>query len=283
MSGTGENDARRLAELRDKIDAIDAEMHRLLVQRGTVIDALIQTKGTSRPGAAFRPGREADMMRRIVARHEGALPLATVEHIWREIITTFTRMQAPFDVAMDVSVEPERMRDLARFYFGFSVNLVSLPDAASVVARVAETGDLGLVACEQDTVWWRGLARPLGPKIMALLPYIGAAGRPADLPAFVISPKLADPTPPDLRILAVSVKGDFPVPRETAVLARVGDDARSDLLIAVPASRDAARFAAEAGSRVESIVEVGGTARGIAVDGASSLFYQKADQARTTV
>ena len=125
MSETGESDARTLAELRGRIDAIDAEVHRLLIERGAVIDSLIRTKGTSRPGAAFRPGREADMMRRLVARHEGALPLATVEHIWREIITTFTHMQAPFDVAIDVSVEPERMRDLARFYFGFSVELVA--------------------------------------------------------------------------------------------------------------------------------------------------------------
>ena len=170
MAGTGENDARMLADLRAKIDAIDAEMHRLLVERGTVIDALIRTKGTSQAGAAFRPGREADMMRRLVARHEGALPLATVEHIWREIITTFTRMQAPFDVAIDVSTEPERMRDLARFYFGFSVKLIDLPDAAAVVARVADTGDLGLVARgETAGAWWRGLARPKGPKIMALL------------------------------------------------------------------------------------------------------------------
>ena len=58
-----------------------------------------------------------------VSLDDGALPLATVEHIWREIITTFTRMQAPFDVAIDTSVAPDRMRDLARFYFGFSVAL----------------------------------------------------------------------------------------------------------------------------------------------------------------
>jgi chorismate mutase-like protein len=282
MAGTGENDARMLADLRAKIDAIDAEMHRLLVERGTVIDALIRTKGTSQAGAAFRPGREADMMRRLVARHDGALPLATVEHIWREIITTFTRMQAPFDVAIDVSTEPERMRDLARFYFGFSVKLIDLPDAAAVVARVAETGDLGLVARgETAGAWWRGLARPKGPKIMALLPHIGVAERPADLPAFVISPKLADPTPPDIRILAISAKGPFSPPAGSEVLASANEDGRSELLLAVPASSDAARIAAEAGSRVESIVEVGGTARGIAVDGATSLLYQKPDQVRT--
>jgi chorismate mutase len=283
MAGTGENDARTLADLRAKIDAIDAEMHRLLIERGSVIDALIHTKGTSQPGAAFRPGREAEMMRRLVARHEGALPLATVEHIWREIITTFTRMQAPFDVAIDVSVEPGRMRDLARFYFGFSVNLIEQPDAAAVVARVAETGDLGLVARAPTStgVWWRGLQRPLGPKIMALLPHIGVEGRPADLPAFVISPKLADPTAPDIRILAISAKGAFKPPAGCEILAGADEGGRSELLLAVPASSDAARIAAEAGSRVESIVEVGGAARGIAVDGAASLLYQKPGQVRT--
>ena len=48
MAGTGENDARTLADLRAKIDAIDAEMHRLLVERGTVIDALIRPVHTRR-------------------------------------------------------------------------------------------------------------------------------------------------------------------------------------------------------------------------------------------
>jgi chorismate mutase / prephenate dehydratase len=285
MSGTGENDARALAELRDRIDAIDAEMHRLLVKRGTVIDALIKTKGTSRPGAAFRPGREADMMRRLADRHEGALPLTTVEHIWREIITTFTHMQADFNVAIDISAEPERMRDVARFYFGFSVQLMTLPDAASVVARVAEAGDLGIVARGEGTstqAWWRGLTRPKGPRIMALLPHIGVGGRPADLPAFVISPMLSDPAAPEIRILALSVKGAFAPPRGGLVMARAEEDGREEILLAVPAALDAARVAAEAGGRVESVVEVGGVARGVTIDEAPSLLYQRLDQARTT-
>ena len=205
MSNAAESDARTLEELRDRIDAIDAAMHRLLIERGTVIEALIATKGTSRPGAAFRPAREADMMRRLVARHEGALPLATVEHIWREIISTFTRMQAPFNVAVDISVEPERMRDLARFTFGFSVELDPVADAAAVIARVADANDLGLVARRAPGAWWRGLVGPSAPRIMALLPFIRASERPADLPAFVISPPLTDPTPPDVAAFAVTV------------------------------------------------------------------------------
>ena len=280
MSDSEVNDTRKLADLRDRIDAVDAQMHRLLIERGAVIDALIEAKGTNKSGAAFRPGREADMMRRLVSRHEGTLPLVAIEHIWREIITTFTRMQAPFDVAIDASIEPERMRDLARFYFGFSVDLVSMPDAAAVVARVAETGDLGVVARQQRSeagAWWRGLARQSAPQIMALLPHIAVAGRPADLPAFVISPKLADPTPSDVRILALTVKGDFKMPGVGAVLASASEEERNEVLLAVPASCNAAGIASEAGGRIESIVEVGGASCGIAIDGPQSLLYQRLD------
>lgn len=260
MAQTDKGAAAALAELRAKIDTIDEQVHRLLMERGTVIDALIRTKGTSRPGAAFRPGREADMMRRLVARHDGILPLATVEHIWREIITTFTRMQAPFDVAMDVNTEPEMMRDLARFYFGFSVDLEPLSGPTAVVAHVAETNDLGIIALRQpaeEGAWWRGLTAPAAPKVMALLPYIAADGRPAGLPAVVISPQLADPTPADLAIVAVAGKA----PKGSAELAVAGDER----LVAVPSAH------VPAGAAI-----IGGIARGIAIDGGEPLLYERA-------
>src|SRR5690348_6362802 len=44
-----------LAELRAEIDRIDEEMHRLLMQRGEIIDRLIQVKRTEESGSAFRP------------------------------------------------------------------------------------------------------------------------------------------------------------------------------------------------------------------------------------
>jgi chorismate mutase len=272
MSDTGEGDPRALAKLRERIDAIDGEMHRLLVERGTVIDSLIKTKGTSRPGAAFRPMREATMMRRIAARHTGALPLATVEHIWREIIGTFTHMQAPFGVVADMSVEPERMRDLARFMFGFSVELKSAADAQSVVAAVASANDLGLIARAARGPWWRGLVGPDAPKIMALLPFIAAKGRPADLPAFVISPPLADPTPFDISVFALAVEGPVKSIAGIDILA-VAD---ADALIATTAPADAGSLRAafeKAGINVRSIAPAGGFARGITTDGRATDFY----------
>ena len=73
------------------------------MQRGEIIGRLIKTKKTAESGSAFRPAREADMMRRLVERHAGILPLDTVESIWRVIIATFTYVQAPFRVHADFS------------------------------------------------------------------------------------------------------------------------------------------------------------------------------------
>ncbi len=55
-----------LAELRREIDRIDEAMHRLLMERGEIIGRLIKAKRTTESGSAFRPAREADMMRRLV-------------------------------------------------------------------------------------------------------------------------------------------------------------------------------------------------------------------------
>ena len=57
-----------LIELRQEIDRIDETMHRLLMERGTIIDRLIKVKKTSESGSAFRPGREASMMRALAER-----------------------------------------------------------------------------------------------------------------------------------------------------------------------------------------------------------------------
>jgi chorismate mutase len=274
MSDTGESDVRALVELRDRIDTIDQEMHRLLIERGAVIDALIRIKAAGRPGAAFRPAREAAMMRRFVARHQGALPLATVEHIWREIITTFTRMQAPFDVAVDTSVAPERMRDLARFVFGFSVPLLPVSGAEAAVAAVAGANSLALVARAARGAWWRGLAGEGAPRIMALLPFIDAPGRPADLPAFVISPPLADPTPPDVAVFAVRAKGPVTCPPGSEILAA----AENECLLAAPGNRAAdslARDLTDAGTAVLALSPVGGFSRGITIAGRDTLLYAR--------
>src|SRR5437588_6566888 len=156
-----------LADLRREIDRIDESMHRLLMERGEIIDTLIATKKTAESGSAFRPAREADMMRRLVERHRGILPLDTAESIWRVIIATFTYVQAPFSVHADLSAGEAAMRDSARFHFGFTVPFVPHVGAAGVVASVSESkGDLGLVpasAAAGGSAWWNALEVDAAP------------------------------------------------------------------------------------------------------------------------
>jgi chorismate mutase len=200
-----------LEVLRKEIDTIDAQVHSLLMQRGDIIDRLIQVKHTQEVGSAFRPAREADMMRRLVRRHHGSLPLDTVESIWRVIIATFTYVQAPFAAHADLSAGDALMRDSARFHFGFTVPLVQHVGAASVVQAVtASTGDLGLVpafAIAGAGPWWTALEFDTAPKIIARLPFVERADHPAGLPVFVISRVAADAMVTETEVWSVRVSG----------------------------------------------------------------------------
>src|SRR5437763_9621569 len=145
-----------LADLRRELDRIEEEMHRLQMERGDNIDTLIATKKPAESGSAFRPAREADMMKRLVERHKGILPLDTAESIWRVIIATFTYVQAPFSLHADISAGEAAMRDSARFHFGFTVPFVAHMGANDVATAVAASrGDLGLIpASSASNAWW---------------------------------------------------------------------------------------------------------------------------------
>jgi len=200
-----------LADLRREIDRIDEAMHGLLMERGEIIDRLIAAKQTQETGSAFRPAREAEMMRRLVDRHKGILPLDTAESIWRVIISTFTYVQAPFSVHADLSAGDAAMRDSARFHFGFTVPFVPHMGAASVVAAVSDSkGDLGLVPAFSMAgagAWWSALEFDTAPKIIARLPFVERADHPAGVPVFVVSRAAADAMVKEVRVWSVRVAG----------------------------------------------------------------------------
>jgi chorismate mutase len=200
-----------LADLRRDIDRIDAAMHELLIERGEIIDQLIAVKKTEETGSAFRPAREAEMMRRLVRRHHGSLPLDTAESIWRVIISTFTYVQAPFAVHADLSAGDALMRDSARFHFGFTVPFVAHMGAATVVEAVSGSkGDLGLVpafAIADTGPWWTALEFTSAPKIIARLPFVERPDHPAALPVFVISRVAADAMVTETETWSMRVSG----------------------------------------------------------------------------
>ena len=122
------------------------------------------------------------MMRDLVQRHRGILPLDTVESIWRVIISTFTYVQAPFSVHADISVSEPAMRDSARFHFGFTVPYVAHFSAQAAVEAVAKSkGDLALVsATASRTPWWLSLEAAGAPKIIARMPFVERADHRQD-------------------------------------------------------------------------------------------------------
>ena len=201
-----------LADLRQEIDRLDEAMHGLLMERGEIIDRLIAVKKSQETGgSAFRPAREAEMMRRLVERHRGILPLDTVESIWRVIIATFTYVQSPFSVHADLTAGDALIRDSARFHFGFTVPFVPHMGASGVVAAVSESkGDLGLVpafALAAAGAWWSALEFDSAPKIIARLPFVERPDHPAALPVFVLSRVAADAMATDAAVWSVRVSG----------------------------------------------------------------------------
>jgi chorismate mutase len=226
MAKLSVSDIDSLAGLRQEIDRLDVAMHSLLMQRGEIIDRLIGVKQTQESGSAFRPAREAEMMRRLVARHKGILPLDTAESIWRVIIATFTYVQAPFSVHADLSAGDAVMRDSARFHFGFTVPFVPHVGAASVVAAVAESkGDLGLVPAfdlASAGTWWNALEFDAAPKVIARLPFVERADHPAALPVFVVSRAAPDAMVREVEVWSLRVAGwNAGTAREVAFLAEV--------------------------------------------------------------
>jgi chorismate mutase len=233
-----------LADLRREIDRIDEEMHRLLIQRGEIIDRLIAVKQTQDRSSAFRPGREAAMMRRLAERHRGLLPFDTAESIWRVIISTFTFVQAPYHVHADISGGDAPMRDTARFHFGFTVPYVPHAGPRAVIDAVAaSTGDLGIFRAAPERsagAWWSDLTGEGRPKIIARLPFVERPDHPAGTPVYVVSKPIADAAVREVVLYALGVErwrdglGEILDRLGVSIAAGAGDDDGLSLLIAAP-------------------------------------------------
>lgn len=266
--------AHSLQDLRREIDDIDEQVHGLLMKRGDIIDRLISVKKTQEVGSAFRPAREADMMRRLAQRHRGILPLDTVESIWRVIISTFTYVQAPFSVHADLSAGESAMRDSARFHFGFTVPFLTHFGAAAAVDAVTKSkGDLALVsAASSRTPWWLALEATDAPKIIARLPFIERADHPAALPVFVVSRVAADAMVTEVGMWSVRVSGwNADVARALSPFSEIiaVPDTASDgaaLLVSVPGTAGLEKIAA-------ALVAAGATVRSSALVGSHATRY----------
>jgi chorismate mutase len=173
-----------LNDLRREIDAIDDAIHDQLMRRGDLQAEIGRAKGESE--VYIRPGREAMVLRRLIARHEGRFPKAVLVRIWREIFAAGLSLQNDFSVASLSGAGQVPVRALARDHFGSLTPIQEMASAQRVLQAVSEgaatVGVLPMPVSEEKDPWWRRLSRQgeRSPRIIARLPFaapISTAGQ----------------------------------------------------------------------------------------------------------
>jgi chorismate mutase len=168
-----------LRGLRRRLDAIDDQLQDLLIDRAEIV-AMVAASKKDGNQPAFQPAREAEIVRRLVARHRGAFPVATLVRMWREMLAATVRLQSPFSVAVFAPADLPGLWDLARDHYGSNTPMsayVTVDDVIRAVSRgEAAAGVLPLPEAGETDPWWLHLlAAKDTPRIVARLPF-GARG-----------------------------------------------------------------------------------------------------------
>lgn len=220
---------KNLEDLRKEIDRLDEAIHDLLMQRVAISGSLAGAKGQT---PTLRPAREMEILRRLAARHRGAMPLAGVVRIWREIMAASLALQGNFKVYLPGNGEGRALWDLARFHFGSGAPLVALGGVLHVVQELgAGSGDIGVLPeplFEEDDPWWPHLlfAGEGGPRIVAKLPFLSGAPGYDFPPAFAVSNAMQRATGDDATLIAALTGPDFSRAKAGALFKAHGIDVR---------------------------------------------------------
>ncbi|MFC2992807.1 prephenate dehydratase [Halomonas tibetensis] len=141
-----------LDALRHRIDDLDADILRLINERAACAQHVAQVKSAEDPATVFyRPEREAQVLRRIMALNKGPLDSEEVARLFREIMSACLALEQPIKVAY-LGPEGTFTQQAALKHFGESA--VSLPMAAiDEVFREVEAGavNYGVVPVENST------------------------------------------------------------------------------------------------------------------------------------
>src|SRR4029450_7363289 len=212
---------KQLAALRAEIDAIDSQLHDLLMRRTDLAVQVGEVKarvqplgGTPADGSKFiRPAREALILRRLVARHQGKLPKAVIVRMWREMISALLQVEGPFVVAVQAPKGDTALWDLARDHYGSRVPpppVAGSEDVLNAVARgKATVGILPMPRLGERSPWWPQLLAKgeSVPHVRGRLPF-GDIGNVRDpkAEAMVIGRAANEPTGDDRSWVALSLK-----------------------------------------------------------------------------
>lgn len=141
-----------LTEIRERIDAVDAELHRLLNERAGLAQRVgISKHASGRTIDFYRPEREAQVLRAAQKRNKGPLRDEEVLRLFREIMSACLAQQEPLKVAY-LGPEGTFTQQAVFKQFGHSVRALALPSIDEVFHEV-ESGaaDFGVVPIENST------------------------------------------------------------------------------------------------------------------------------------
>lgn len=169
-----------LATIRREIDSIDDSIHDLIMRRTDLVERIRAAKAGD--DGFYRPSREAEIVRRLLARHSGPFPKLSLARIWREMMSAITGLQGPFSVATCIDPDRPGYWDLARSHFGVTVQIAAHQTARSVLAAVRErAATVGLLPMPEDgeaDPWWAELGGATEPLyVIAKLPFVPAGVR----------------------------------------------------------------------------------------------------------
>lgn len=219
-------DQNELEALRREIDSLDREMHTLLMRRFEVTGRVAELKRSQQSTNNWRPGRQAQLLRALVSRHNGNCPDAALVRVWQEIMGASLALQGRFSVGIFADKAGE-LWNLARDHFGSYIAMSEMDSTDALVAAVAG-GDLSVAVLpaprEGETApWWLALTEQKGIRAVARLPLFDTPNRrdAQGGDAFALACLDAEETGDDRTLLAVL--GDA---EDGALLAALGGKGR---------------------------------------------------------
>ena len=141
-----------LTELREKIDAVDAQILQLINQRARYAQQVAETKiAQGEQGSFYRPDRESLVLRRIQDLNTGPLSNETVILFFRELMSACLALEKPLDVAF-LGPEGTFTQQATFKHFGHAVKTVPVANINAVFNAV-EKGScaFGVVPIENST------------------------------------------------------------------------------------------------------------------------------------
>lgn len=141
-----------LAKIRARIDAIDSEIAALISERARWAQKVALTKQSQGSAADYyRPEREAQVLRGVVARNKGPLTNEEMARLFREIMSACLAQEEPLKIGY---LGPEGTFSQTAVYkqFGHSVRALPLGTIDEVFHEVeAGSADFGVVPIENST------------------------------------------------------------------------------------------------------------------------------------